>query len=374
MPSPRITTTAHVWYLMPSANPANAARSVPAWQDQGYRVAVLQDRTRFDIRCDALLTRERYPGWAGSINALFREVVPPDCRVVVAGGDDMFPDPDRRAPEIAGSFLDHFAGDFGVMQPTGDDFEATRTICGSPWLGRSWMERMYQGRGGLCEAYHQQWADDELFWVSRCAGRFLPRPDLTQRHDHFLRSDLPAPQYWVESAAGHDESDCLTFIARSRAGFPGAAPRDEPGLLDIGVFKRAYRGRAENAYRERYAALDTGPAERLGEALDRCDREGASRVAIYGAGQHTHRAGAALRSPPVDILAIIDDDPARIGGRLWNYPVVSLEHALGMGLDAVVLSSDAMEHRLMERAAAFLERGVEVRSLYTHDARPIGAA
>jgi len=360
---------------MPSANATNAARSVPAWREQGYKVAILQDRARFEIECDALITRDRYPGWAGSINALFREVVPGDCPVVVAGGDDMFPDPGRSAQEIAREFMDHFGGTFGVMQPTGDDFEATRTICGSPWLGRAWMERMYAGRGGLCEAYHQQWADDELYWVSRCAGRFWDRPDLTQHHEHFLRTGSPAPVYWVESAGAHAERDCLTFIARSRSRFPGAAPADDSDLLDLTVFERAYTGRSERVYRSMRERADQGDAaRRMERALRACAAKGHRRAAIYGAGQHTHRVGEALRNPPVEVVAIIDDDPDRIGGRLWNFPVVSRDDASGLGLDAVIVSSDAMEGVLFERARTLESGGVEVLTLYACETNAAGVA
>lgn len=364
MPRTRSIVPHEVWYLMPSANAANAARCVDAWRGQGYKVAILQDRLRFDADCDAVVRRDEYPGWAGSINTLYREVVPDSCHVMVAGGDDMLPDPTARASEIADQFLDHFGGTFGVMQPTGDDFEATRTICGSPWLGRDWMRRMYRGTGGLCDAYHQQWADDELYWVSRCAGRFQDRPDLTQHHDHFLRKGKPAPAYWVASAAGHDEQDCLTFIARSRSGFPGAAPIGQPGLLDLGVFRDSYRGRAESSYRARHGGTDDRASRRLAAALGDCARENLARVAIYGCGQHTHRAGDAFRSPPVEIAAFIDDDPDRIGGRLWNYPIVSPEDAITLGIDAVVLSSDAMEACLIERSAMFAGRGIRVIPLY----------
>jgi hypothetical protein len=374
MESGPTTRRPEVWYLMPSASASNAARSVPAWRGQGYRVAILQDRARFDIDCDALIRRDQYPGWAASINALWREAVPDDCPVVVGGGDDMFPDPDRRAHEIAEEFIDHFGGTFGVMQPTGDDFEATRTICGSPWLGRDWMRRMYAGRGGLCESYFQQWADDELYWVSKCAGRYWGRADLCQRHEHFLRAGAPAPVYWVESAAGHAEQDCLTFIARSRAAFPGAAPVNEPGLLDRAVFERGYTGRAEAVYAAKHGRTDEEPSRRVVRALRACADGGHRRVALYGAGQHTHRAGEALRAPPVDVVAIIDDDPARIGGRLWNYPVVSRDEAVGLALDAVVLSSDAMEPVLLGRASVLQSLGVAVQSLYGAQAQSTGVA
>lgn len=352
-----------VWFVLPTANEANCRAHLPAWRDMGYRVALLQDRARFGADADAIVEVAEYPGWGASVNRLFREVVPGSCDVIVAGGDDMLPDPTKRADEIRDEFLEHFGGSFGVMQPMGDDFEATRTICGSPWLGRAWMTRMYGGTGGMPEAYVHQWADDELYWVSRCAGAFWERRDLTQRHEHFLRKGEPAPAYWAESAGRNDERDCLTFIARSRAGFPGAA--ETGGVLDMSVFAREYGDRAERAYAERYGSGASRIAgEKMRAALAACARAGHGRVGIFGAGQHTRRAGEALCTPEVMLVAIIDEDPARVGTTMWGLPVVSVADALGLGLDAVVLSSDSMEDRLLAAARPLEAIGVRVVSLY----------
>ena len=106
-----------VWFVLPTANAENCRAHLPAWRDQGYRIALLQDRIRFEADADAVLTRNSYPGWAASVNTLFREAVPRSCPVIVAGGDDMLPDPTKRAGDIAEEFLDYFGGDFGVMQP-----------------------------------------------------------------------------------------------------------------------------------------------------------------------------------------------------------------------------------------------------------------
>lgn len=372
------------WYLMPSANPGNAARCTRAWRERGYRVAILEDRVPVadaarDAGADAIVRAATYPGWAASIHRLFREVVPGDVPVIVAGGDDLFPDDTHDADAIAASFLERFPDTLGVMQPVGDDFEATATICGSPWIGRAWMERMYGGTGGLCEAYHQQFADEELFWVARCADRLWLRSDLAQRHEHFRRLGRPAPAYWVASAAAHEERDCLTFVARSRAGFPGAAPADGSVTLERSVFDRGYDGRADARLRELLGADRGGPADtggasrRLGAAFDRLATEGAHRVLVYGAGQHTRRCADALARPAVEVAALVDDDPERVGTRLWNYPVVDRDDALALvqrgAIDAVVLSSDAMEARLDRAARPLAVAGARIVRLYGEDAR-----
>jgi len=364
-----------VWYILPSANPDLCAQNLPAWRERGYRVALLQDRVRFEPSresgVEAIVTRDRYPGWTSSINVLFREAVPENVQVVVAGGDDMLPDADHTASELAEQFLEHFGSSFGVMQPIGDEFEQTRTICGSPWLGRSWMESMYGGTGGMCEAYHQAFGDDELAWVARCMHSLWMRPDLTQYHDHFRRRGDAAPAYWVESAAAHDRGDCLTFIARAHAGFPGAEPL--PGSMvprqqmDLDVFRREYDGKAEQLWSERHAGdANNEASDRMARALALCAQRGLWRVAIYGAGQHTRRTGSALCTPPVEIVCVIDDDSERIGTRLWNYPIISMRGAIEQthAIDAVVLSSDSMEDRLRDGASRLAAKGIAIVGLY----------
>ena len=294
--------------------------------------------------------------------------MPGSCPIIVGGGDDLFPDPSLRAEAIAEQFLERFPDTMGVMQPTGDGFEATASICGSPWIGRAWMSRMYGGAGGLCEAYAQQYADEELYWVARCAGRLQLRPDLTQRHEHFRRAGRAAPTYWIESAAANEAGDCKAFIERSGAGFPGAAPEDDPGMLDTSVFDQAYGGRAHERYRTVLApgAAHDRAAALLGETLRGLAAEGVRCAVVYGAGQHTHRASAAFAHSPVRIGAILDDDPARSGGFIGGIRVMTPEQLVGSGIepDAVVLSSDTFEAQLRERARVFEQRGIRVEALY----------
>ncbi|MEO1512153.1 MAG: hypothetical protein AAFU70_08780, partial [Planctomycetota bacterium] len=97
-------------------------------------------------------------------------------------------------------------------------------------------------------------------------------------------------------------------------------------------------------------------------ALRGCARRGERRVAIYGAGAHTRRMGPALCEPPLEIVGIVDDDPMRIGSRMWNFPVISPEEA--RDVDAVIISSDSAETAIWERCAGLRGAGVEVIRLY----------
>lgn len=122
----------------------------------------------------------------------------------------------------------------------------------------------------------------------------------------------------------------------------------------------------------RRAALMGGEANashRLSRALRSLAESGARRVAIYGAGEHTARAARAFFDPPVEIVAIIDDSPARQGGCALGVPIVGLGEAARMGVDAVVVSSDAHEAALCARATSSLPESVDVVTLYGTPAR-----
>ncbi len=139
--------------------------------------------------------------------------------------------------------------------------------------------------------------------------------------------------------------------------------------------------RADILARHRDALANGGrEAElRMGAALRRLAEDGLRRVAVYGAGEHTRRAAAALFDPPVEVVAIIDDDTKREGSRAWGHPVMPLERAGDLDLDAVVISSDAYEGALGERAERALDPRVRIVRLYSEgsterSAVPCGAS
>src|SRR5690606_8854290 len=105
-------------------------------------------------------------------------------------------------------------------------------------------------------------------------------------------------------------------------------------------------------------------AARMTDGLKRCAEQGMKRVAIFGAGTHTRRIGSCLMQPPVEIAGVIDQNPALHGQRLWNYPILSMDEALTLNLDAVVLSSSTMEDRLWEASQPLRDRGIPVVRLY----------
>lgn len=195
-----------VWMICPSARPEVDARTcVGAWHAQGYRVAMLRNgRHACPVGADYEVFGE-YPGYAQSCNRLIRDVfaMDSDAMFCVCAGDDTFPDKTKRADEIARECADHFQGTFGVMQPTGDRWGENPNhhdprmrsayidrVAGSPWIGREYVRRVYNGDGPYWHEYVHQFVDEEAREVAVRLGVYWERRELTHDHRHW---GLPAP-------------------------------------------------------------------------------------------------------------------------------------------------------------------------------------
>ncbi len=205
-----------------------------------------------------------YPGYARAVNALIKEILKEDSDAewFVCAGDDTLPDPNHSAEDIARECSEYFAGrgpaervdaktvsmsveqfersrTFGVMQPTGDrDFGDAQgpyidRVAGSPWIGREFARRMYQGNGPYWPEYFHMGVDEEIQAVAIKYGVFWQRPDLVHYHGHWGRPKkgekmgqaerMPeflaranSPEEWKKYKA--------IFAARQEAGFPGSEP------------------------------------------------------------------------------------------------------------------------------------------------------
>ncbi|MEL7471913.1 MAG: hypothetical protein AAGK04_01235 [Planctomycetota bacterium] len=352
-----------VWFAIPSASVERCRERLPAWRAMGYRVAVLQNRERGEIPADRVVWRDDYPGWAESVNMLCREVVPREAPVVVTGGDDMLPDSEADAQELLRLFRSRFPDGFGVMQPAGDTHMNAREYCGSPWFGRAWIQRAYQGNGPMHGSYRHNWADHELRWVAEALGALWMHEGATQRHEHFTRTGEAPPAFWEGEVSAHDRLDVERFMARLWQGFPGHTPAWGQGV-DSAWWAERYDGTAHRYWAARYGNewIGSDAATRLSAALALCERRGLRRVAVYGAGSETRAAGAALMSPPVEVVCLIDDDPRLAGSSLWGYPIESLDVATRREMDAVVLSSRSMNESLAARVEPLAARGIEIVS------------
>ena len=234
-----MSTDRRVVYALPSANPEMAAKHLPNWVAMGYRVIVGQDRVRYapPAGVEVFDLGPRYLGYARSVSLLIASAVPRDAPVVVFGGDDMDPDPVRSAQQIAEEYLGRFPRLDGILQPVGDDMPGTRRICGSPWVGRVWLDFANNGAGPLFPGYFHFFGDEELFDVASAAGVLWQREDLRQRHDHWTRRGLSADQAAPIHAPlqARWEDDKRLYLGRRAALYPGALP---PSLLPVVDWRR----------------------------------------------------------------------------------------------------------------------------------------
>lgn len=265
-----------VWFCIPSKRPVEELLPVLGlWAKQGYRLALWRD-TGDEIDCadlpttdgpSVILTSSHYPGYAAAVNAIVSEVIKrdPQGEWLVTGGDDVEPDANNTAEQIADSLNQHFASSWGVMQPTGDrwgDHRNTHTftarpgpqkqmcsqcgrmqdnlihsigayidrVAGSPWMGREWCLRANQGRGPLWPEYFHSGVDEELQHVATGLGVFWQRRDLIHLHQHWgrnpsVQNNMPE---FLKRANSAEEWYAYKKIFESRkaAGFPGSEPKE----------------------------------------------------------------------------------------------------------------------------------------------------
>jgi hypothetical protein len=266
-----------VWLTIPSARPAEEAEKCLAkWRQQGYKIALLIDASdkwrtgdpyeflvmrprdvasgavigkHFDgSDANLLIMAQRYPGYAVAVNHLIAEVMlkDPDAEWFVIGGDDVEPDMNHTAEEIAQECVDHFedwnggyakSETFGVMQPTGDRFAngSIDRICGSAWIGREFARLMYRGNGPLWPEYTRFFMDEELQAVAMQYGVFQQRRDLIHLHRHYMREsdalDAGAVRTEIPQHLLHQEARWIAeqeiFNKRKHAR-PTAWPGSEP--------------------------------------------------------------------------------------------------------------------------------------------------
>jgi len=237
------------WLAIPSKRPPEEAEKVlKLWRERGYKLAVYRDHTDPELAdLDMQIVGcTPYPGYAMAVNSLCQHIMleDPQAEWICTGGDDVEPDANHSAEEIAQECSHNFssndglgtmwkAGTFGVMQPTGDPWSDTQgriieRIAGSPWMGREFCRRMNGGQGPLWPEYTHCFEDEELQCVAQKLGVFWQRPDLVHKHNNWARTpnakppaflaEANSPQHWAKYKA--------LFERRKAGGFPGSNPID----------------------------------------------------------------------------------------------------------------------------------------------------
>jgi len=234
-----------VWLTIPSKRPPEeCAPLLKKWKERGYNIALWRDMDSAAMPdIPAVLMLGDYPGYAAAVNQLIRLVMEQDSSAewFIAAGDDIEPDANHSAEEIAAQCKEHFQGTFGVMQPTGDRWGDNSKgegayidrVAGSAWIGRDFAERMYQGKGPLYHEYTHMFVDEELQCVAEKYGVFWQRRDLIHMHKHWGRGStdqelvnadrmpeflkgVNSPEHWRKYKA--------LFESRKAQGFPGSEP------------------------------------------------------------------------------------------------------------------------------------------------------
>jgi hypothetical protein len=219
------------------------------WRDKEDNLAA-----RYPADGRVVITVGEYPGYAKACNWLTRAAFELDssCNWVVCAGDDTEPDMNRKPEEIAVECALHFSEHvdhalpelikrsctFGVMQPTGHRWGDARgpyidRVCGSPWIGREFARRMYQGTGPYWPEYTHMGVDEELQEVAIKYGVLWQRPDLIHLHRHwglpadgekFATRDRMPPHLKEANTPEHWHRYKRIIESRREAGFPGSEP------------------------------------------------------------------------------------------------------------------------------------------------------
>lgn len=102
---------------------------------------------------------------------------------------------------------------------------------------------------------------------------------------------------------------------------------------------------------------------------------GGRRVVLYGAGAHTEAILPSVRSAAesshAELVAVVDDDPARQAERFEDLPIIGLDSLSALGVTDLVISSWLHEEAMHAQCAAQCARaGIRVHRLYDA-ARPV---
>lgn len=219
-----------VWLGMPSANIEMARKTFPVWKDFQYKIAIIcPDKLKFEYESlvDILYTESEiggYRGWPKSVNFISNKLQNVD--IIIAAGDDMFPDKNFTAYDLKNQFFEHFKGSFGVMQPYGDKFGSMacpecEPICGSAWLGKDFRNKINKGKGPMWEEYWHMWADTELYQVATKYNCLWIRNDLTQYHEHRLRG---SHKFNPTILPGNTKKSQKIYYDRKQNNFPNTEP------------------------------------------------------------------------------------------------------------------------------------------------------
>lgn len=171
-----------------------------------------------------------FEGYYRVINSLVAHAFKNGAEVVTCAADDMDPDPEHDAQEIAEAYLNRFPDGLGILQACGDPqgvdefgHQAASRICGSPTFGRGWFEKAYGGKGPFWDDYRSFYCDEELKEVAEKLGVLWMASEYTFLHKHWSWGWRPQAEYQKRNSDWHWSADKELFDSRKKMEFPGHA-------------------------------------------------------------------------------------------------------------------------------------------------------
>jgi len=107
-----------------------------------------------------------------------------------------------------------------------------------------------------------------------------------------------------------------------------------------------------------------GATKRLFNARFRhLHRDGVRRVALFGAAETGEVALAASRGTPVEVVAVVDNDPVKQGAQFANLTIASPATLDTLQIDAVIIASFAHQTEMCRQVAHLADKGVRIETL-----------
>lgn len=316
-----------VWVALMPSSQACAQSMVGMWQSRGYRVALAsadEAATQADITLAA-----RQGESSSRLRARLIEAALDRADVIVLADEAVEPDTAHTGPQIAALFRRHFSGTRGVMLPA-----PTAQVTPDPastlgvWIGRAWAQAC--GASALAQAFESNWQDAWLCVQAERQGRLWQCQEIIQS---IIRHGTPA-QHNSNLLA-----DTLQFLALNARAATSSHATDSHAGSAFAAHATQHAEQLWWALAGKHALQQTAHAA-LENAFAHCAAQGWSRIALFGAGRHTRAGGAALMSPHVEIIAIVDDDTRLTEHSLWGYPIRRSCDLSSLKADAIVISSD----------------------------------
>lgn len=115
--------------------------------------------------------------------------------------------------------------------------------------------------------------------------------------------------------------------------------------------------------RETFLLFSRGKEELTKHLAQLQRRYGFRRLALYSAGEVTELVIHALAGLPIELVAIIDDDPKKQGRVMFGYPVVRPERSKELGIDAIIVTTFRYRRTIMQRVQHLKDEGIQIIGL-----------